>query len=78
MRLAGWIPKATNKFRICNINCFSTATIFTRMTPNVTKRRINNQLDADKVRFIDVITSTCFGHHYAHHQEYRSETTDRL
>jgi hypothetical protein len=34
------------------------------------KRRINNQLDADKLRFIDVISSTCFGHHYAHHQEY--------
>jgi hypothetical protein len=33
------------------------------------KRRINNQLDADKLRFIDVISSTCFGHHYAHHQE---------
>jgi hypothetical protein len=30
------------------------------------KRRINNQLDADKLRFIDVISSTCFGHHYAH------------
>jgi uncharacterized protein (DUF1919 family) len=40
------------------------------------KRRINNQLDEDKLRFIDVISSTCFGHHYAHHQEYRSETTD--
>jgi hypothetical protein len=42
------------------------------------KRRINNQLDADKLRFIDVISSTCFGLHYAHHQEYRSEPTDRL
>jgi hypothetical protein len=52
------------------------------MTGNKTtekmKRRINNQLDADKLRFIDVISSTCFGHHYAHHQEYRSEPTDRL
>jgi hypothetical protein len=42
------------------------------------KRRISNQLDADKVRFIDVIISTRFGHHYAHHQEYSSEPTDRL
>jgi hypothetical protein len=42
------------------------------------KRRINNQLDADKLRFIDVISSTCFWKHYAHHQEYRSEPTDRL
>jgi hypothetical protein len=37
------------------------------------KRRINNQIDADKLRFIDVISSTCFRHHYAHHQEYSSE-----
>jgi hypothetical protein len=42
------------------------------------KRRINNQLDADKLRFIDVISSTCFRHHYAHHQEYRGEPADRL
>jgi hypothetical protein len=42
------------------------------------KRRINNQQDADKLRFTDVIISTCFGHHYAHHQEYRSAPTDRL
>jgi hypothetical protein len=35
-------------------------------------------LDADKLRFIDVISSTCFGHHYAPHQEYRIEPTDRL
>jgi hypothetical protein len=42
------------------------------------KRRINNQLDSDKLRFIDVISSTCFGHHYANHQEYRSEPIDRL
>jgi hypothetical protein len=26
------------------------------------KRRTNNQLDADKLRFIDVISSTFFGH----------------
>jgi hypothetical protein len=51
--------------------------LFIRPT-NAHKRRINNQLDADKLRFIDVISSTCFGYHYAHHQEYRSETTDRL
>jgi hypothetical protein len=42
------------------------------------KRRLNNQPDADKLRFIDVISSTYFGHHYAHHQEYRREPTDRL
>ena len=24
MRIACWIPKATNTFRICNIYCFST------------------------------------------------------
>jgi hypothetical protein len=32
----------------------------------IMKRRIINQLDADKLRFIDVISSTCFGHHYTH------------
>jgi hypothetical protein len=42
------------------------------------KRRINNHPDADKLRFIDVMISSRFGHHYAHHQEYRSEPTDRL
>jgi hypothetical protein len=42
------------------------------------RRRRNNQIDADKLRFIDVVSSTCFGHHYAHHQEYRSERTDGL
>jgi hypothetical protein len=47
-------------------------------TQTFTKRRINNQLDADKLRIIDVISSTCFGHHCAHHQEYRSEPTDCL
>jgi hypothetical protein len=36
---------------------------------SIMKRRINNQLDADKLRFIDVISSTFFGHHYAHHQD---------
>jgi hypothetical protein len=41
------------------------------------KRRINNQPDEDKLRFIDVINSTCFGQYYAHHQEYRSEPTYR-
>jgi hypothetical protein len=35
----------------------------------IENRRINNQLDADKLRFIDVISSACFGHHYTHHQE---------
>jgi hypothetical protein len=39
------------------------------------KRKINNQLDADKLRFTDVISSTCVGHHYAHHQAYRCEPT---
>jgi hypothetical protein len=29
----------------------------------ILKRRINNKLDADKLRFIDVFSSTCFGHH---------------
>jgi hypothetical protein len=33
------------------------------------KRRINKQLDADKLRFTDVISSKYFGNHYAHHQE---------
>jgi hypothetical protein len=42
------------------------------------KRRINNQLDADKLRFIDVISSACFGHHYALRQEHGIEPTDLL
>ena len=25
MRIASWIPKATNTFRLCNTHCFSTA-----------------------------------------------------
>jgi hypothetical protein len=44
----------------------------------IVKRRINNQLDADKLRSIDVISSKYFEHHYANHEEYRSEPTDRL
>jgi hypothetical protein len=28
-------------------------------------------IDAVRLKFIDVIHSTCFRHHYAHHQEYR-------
>jgi hypothetical protein len=35
------------------------------------QRRRKNQLDAVKLKFIDVIHSTYFRHHYAHHQEYR-------
>jgi hypothetical protein len=44
----------------------------------IMKRRINNRLDADNLRFIVVISSTYFGHHYAHRQEYRNEPTDHL
>jgi hypothetical protein len=32
-------------------------------------RRRKNQLDAVKLKFIDVSHSMCFRHHYAHHQE---------
>jgi hypothetical protein len=42
------------------------------------KRRINDQLDADKLRFIDIISSKYFGNHYGQDQDYRSEPTDRL
>jgi hypothetical protein len=47
-------------------------------TTIIMERRINNQLDADTLRFTDIIISTYFRHHYAHHQEYRSEPRDRL
>ena len=34
---------------------------------------IKSQLDATEVFIADLIaSSTCFGHHYAHHQELRS------
>jgi len=34
---------------------------------------INCQLDATEVFIVDLIAcSTCFGHHYAHHQELKS------
>ena len=38
MRMAYWIPKATNThtLRICNTYCFSTATMVARRRPNVT------------------------------------------
>jgi len=33
---------------------------------------INCQLDATEVFIADIACSTCFGHHYAHHQELKS------
>jgi hypothetical protein len=64
-----WIMYCITRFLIILIS-FDRASWITK--------RITNQLDADKLRFIDVISSTCFRHHYAHQQEYRSEPTDRL
>jgi hypothetical protein len=38
-----------------------------------------NQLDAEELEFfIGVVNSTCFGHHYAHHQEYKTKPTNRM
>jgi len=39
---------------------------------------IKCQLDAKEVFIADLIAcSTCFGHHYAHHQELKSSTPDQ-
>jgi len=36
MRIACWIPKATKTLGLCNIYCFSTATVIAWTWPNVT------------------------------------------
>jgi len=36
MRIAWWIPMATNTLRICNTYCFSTTTVAMRKRLNVT------------------------------------------
>jgi len=36
MRIVCWIPKATNTHRLCNIYCFSSATMVERTRLNVT------------------------------------------
>jgi len=36
MRIACWIPKATNTLRLCNNHCFYTTTMATRTRPNIT------------------------------------------
>ena len=36
MRIASWIPKATNTLRLCNNHCFSTSTMVARTRLNIT------------------------------------------
>ena len=36
----------------------------------ISKRREENQLDATECFIAIIICSTCFGHSYAHHQEF--------
>jgi hypothetical protein len=50
----------------------------TRGWKNLLNKALNDHVkekkvptDAVKLKFIDVSHSTCFRHHYAHHQEYK-------
>ena len=76
MRIACWIPKATNThtLNLCNAHCYSTATLFFRTRLNINLYvEIKCQLDTTEVFIADLIAcSTCFGHHYDHHQELKS------
>ena len=50
-------------------------TVLTQLTQFLLYVEIKRQLDATEVFIADLIAcSTCFGHHYAHHQERKSIT----
>jgi hypothetical protein len=69
LRIACWIPKATDTFTICNIHCFSTAKVDARTRLNFTLylhclscslwERLNKYSPYQKMLRVTLLTVEC-------------------